>query len=124
MYTSSEAYFINLVASFFAIGITNMLVGNTTIKPIIQPLRNLKMKPSSQPVFTIVITNVIVVSKAKVIKKATKIPRNLLEFITINHTLRFYRVHYLKSINIKESICTRTNIFFLRMIKRNKSIIC
>jgi len=67
-------YFANLIAIFFASGVAIMLVGKATIKPRIQPFRNLKIKSSFQPVFTNVITKVIVVTKANVMKKAIKIP--------------------------------------------------
>ena len=48
-----------------------MLVGKATTKPIIQPLKKLLMNPTVHPVFIVVIVEVIVVSKAKVIKNAT-----------------------------------------------------
>lgn len=51
-----------------------MLDGKATTKPITQPLKKLLMNPTVHPVFIVVIVEVIVVSKAKVIKNATNKP--------------------------------------------------
>lgn len=79
-------YSTNLVTNLLIKGIISMLVGKATTNPITQALRNLKINPSFHPVFIIVIVKVIVVSKAIVIKKATKKPEYFLSsFKWINH---------------------------------------
>ena len=73
-----KTYFINLLAALLANGITIMLVGKATINPITHALRNAGKNCSVNPTFILVMVKVIVVSKAKVIKKATNIPKYLL----------------------------------------------
>ena len=63
-----------------------MLVGKATRKPITQPFRNLLINASVHPMFIVVIVKVIVVSKAKVIKKANNKPEYFLfNFKRVNH---------------------------------------
>ena len=83
----------NKVANFLAKGIANKLVGKATTNPIIHPCRNLCRNPEVQPVFIEVIVKVNVVSKAKVIKKATNNPEYFMSnFKTYDHPSRFFNI--------------------------------
>ena len=100
----SEIYSTNLVASLLANGITSMLVGKATIKPITQPLRNLGKNPSVHPVFIVVIVKVIVVSRAKVIKNATNKPEYFLfNFKSFNRSQLFFQINILNFLCVGES---------------------
>lgn len=86
---SPKSYSVSRATTLLARGITSKLVGKATANPINQPTKNLKTKPSVNPVFTIVIVKLMVVFKAIVIKNASSISEYFLpNFIKLTHSMK------------------------------------
>ena len=78
----------NLFTSFLAKGMTKMLVGKATAKPIVHPFTKLLRNLVVHPTFIVVMVKVIVESKANVINSAVKNPEYfLLIFKSVTHPL-------------------------------------
>jgi len=87
---------VSLFVTFLARGRNTKLVGRPTASPIAHPPRNLCRNPGSHPVVMVVIVNVIVESRASVMKIAINNVEYLgFTFKVVSHMCCLYRKYVL-----------------------------